>query len=34
MFPNLTDQQLVEEVCRLLGKDTMSSYLAREVSLT
>jgi len=33
MFPNMSDAELVEEVCRLLGKDTMSSYLAREVAL-
>jgi len=32
MFPSMSDEQLLEEVCRLIGKDAMSSYLAREVA--
>lgn len=33
MFPGMSDEELVSEVCRLLGKDAMSAYLAREVAL-
>lgn len=33
MFPNMSDEELVNEVCRLLGRDVMSGFLAREAAL-
>jgi hypothetical protein len=32
MFPNLSDSDLLERVCRILGKDVMAGFLARESS--
>jgi hypothetical protein len=33
MFPNLSEEELLERVCRLLGKEVMSSFLAKEASI-
>jgi hypothetical protein len=33
MFPNLSDDDLLERVCRLLGKEVMANFLAKEASV-
>lgn len=32
MFPNLSDEDLLERVCRLLGKEVMTGFLAKEAA--
>jgi len=32
MFPNLSDEELLDRVCRLLGKEVMTSFLAAEAA--
>jgi hypothetical protein len=33
MFPNLSEDELLERVCRLLGKEVMTNFLAKEASI-
>ena len=33
MFPNLSEEELLERVCRLLGKEVMTNFLAKEASI-
>lgn len=33
MFPNLSEEELLERVCRLLGKEVMGNFLAKEASV-
>jgi hypothetical protein len=33
MFPNLSEEELLERVCRLIGKETMTNFLAKEASV-
>jgi len=33
MFPNLSDEELLERVCRLVGREVMTSFLAKEASV-
>jgi hypothetical protein len=34
MFPSLSDDELLERVCRLMGKEVMTNFLAKEASIT
>ena len=33
MFPNLSDEELLEKVCRLVGREVMTNFLAKEASI-